>query len=179
MGLTSSNPLRHLFAKKEIRLTIAGLNAAGATTILYRLKLGEVVQTTITIGFNLETVEYKNISFSFWDIGAWNKSHLLWKYYLCNTHGLVYVVDSNNPETIDEAREQLLKLLSAEELQDSILLVFANKQDLPDAMSTSELTEKLGLQDIKDRLWHVQPASGISGEGLHEGLDWIIKHLKH
>lgn len=52
---------------------MVGLDAAGKTTILYKLKLGEVVTTIPTIGFNVETVEYKNISFTVWDVGGQDK----------------------------------------------------------------------------------------------------------
>ncbi|KAJ0011075.1 hypothetical protein Pint_33868 [Pistacia integerrima] len=49
---------------------MVGLDASGKTTILYKLKLGEIVATVPTVGFNVETVEYKNISFSVWDVGG-------------------------------------------------------------------------------------------------------------
>ena len=55
---------------------MVGLDAAGKTTILYKLKLGEVVTTIPTIGFNVETVEYKNISFTVWDVGGQDKVRL-------------------------------------------------------------------------------------------------------
>ena len=64
MGLTFSKVFGKLFGKKDVRILMVGLDAAGKTTILYKLKLGEVVTTIPTIGFNVETVEYKNISFT-------------------------------------------------------------------------------------------------------------------
>ena len=62
-----------MFGKQEMRILMVGLDAAGKTTILYKLKLGEVVTTIPTIGFNVETVEYKNISFTVWDVGGQDK----------------------------------------------------------------------------------------------------------
>ncbi len=106
---------------------MVGLDAAGKTTILYKLKLGEVVTTIPTIGFNVETVEYKNISFTVWDVGGQDKIRLLWRHYYQNTQGLIFVVDSNDRDRIDDAREELHKMLSEEELRDAVLLVFANK----------------------------------------------------
>jgi len=73
MGLTISKLLNRLIAKKEMRILMVGLDAAGKTTILYKLKLGEIVTTIPTIGFNVETVEYKNISFTVWDVGGQDK----------------------------------------------------------------------------------------------------------
>lgn len=64
MGLAFSKIFTRLFSKREMRILMVGLDAAGKTTILYKLKLGEIVTTIPTIGFNVETVEYKNISFT-------------------------------------------------------------------------------------------------------------------
>ena len=110
-----------------------GLDAAGKTTILYKLKLGEIVTTIPTIGFNVETVEYKNISFTVWDVGGQDKIRPLWRHYFQNTQGLIFVVDSNDRDRVSEARDELHRMLNEDELRDAVLLVFANKQDLPNA----------------------------------------------
>ena len=89
--------------------------------------------------------EYKNISFTVWDVGGQDKIRLLWRHYYQNTQGLIFVVDSNDRDRIDDAREELHKMLAEEELRDSVVLVFANKQDLPGAMTAPEVTDKLGL----------------------------------
>ena len=134
---------RFLKMKKDMRILMVGLDAAGKTTILYKLKLGEVVTTIPTIGFNVETVEYKNISFTVWDVGGQDKIRNLWRHYYQNTQGLIFVVDSNDKARIEDAKSELHKMLQEEELKEADLLVFANKQDLPRAMSAPELTEKL------------------------------------
>jgi len=128
-----------------------GLDAAGKTTILYKLKLGEIVTTIPTIGFNVETVEYKNICFTVWDVGGQDKIRPLWRHYFQNTQGLIFVVDSNDRERIQEGAEELQKMLQEDELRDAVLLLFANKQDLPNAMAISEMTDKLGLQSLRNR----------------------------
>lgn len=127
MGSMFSKVWQRLLGKKEMRILMVGLDAAGKTTILYKLKLGEVVTTIPTIGFNVETVDYKNISFTVWDVGGQDKIRLLWRHYYQNTQGLIFVVDSNDRERIDDAREELHKMLSEEELKEAVLLVFANK----------------------------------------------------
>lgn len=144
-----------MIGTKEMRILMVGLDAAGKTTILYKLKLGEVVNTIPTIGFNVETVEYKNIAFNVWDVGGQDKIRLLWRHYYTNTQGLIFVVDSNDRERIEENREELHKMLAEEELKDAVLLVFANKQDLPGAMSCPEITDKLGLHTIRGRTWFI------------------------
>lgn len=177
MGLTISSLFTRLFGKKQMRILMVGLDAAGKTTILYKLKLGEIVTTIPTIGFNVETVEYKNISFTVWDVGGQDKIRPLWRHYFQNTQGLIFVVDSNDRERIAEAQDELQKMLQEDELRDAVLLVFANKQDLPNAMSASELTDKLGLQNLRNRRWYIQATCAVQGDGLYEGLDWLSNEL--
>ncbi len=178
MGSLFSRVWERMVGTKEMRILMVGLDAAGKTTILYKMKLGEVVNTIPTIGFNVETVEYKNISFNVWDVGGQDKIRLLWRHYYTNTQGLIFVVDSNDRDRIEENREELHKMLGEEELKDAVLLVFANKQDLPGAMSCPEMTEKLGLHTIRGgRTWFIQATCAVRGDGLVEGLDWLSKHV--
>ena len=111
MGLTISSLFTRLFGKQQMRILMVGLDAAGKTTILYKLKLGEIVTTIPTIGFNVETVEYKNISFTVWDVGGQDKIRPLWRHYFQNTQGLIFVVDSNDRERVQEAKDELNKML--------------------------------------------------------------------
>lgn len=177
MGLTISSLFSRLFGKKQMRILMVGLDAAGKTTILYKLKLGEIVTTIPTIGFNVETVEYKNICFTVWDVGGQDKIRPLWRHYFQNTQGLIFVVDSNDRERIQEGATVLQNMLQEDELQDAVLLLFANKQDLPNAMAISEMTDKLGLQSLRNRTWYVQATCATQGTGLYEGLDWLSNEL--
>lgn len=69
------------------------------------------------------------------------------------------------------ARDELHRMLNEDELRDSILLVFANKQDLPNAMTAAEMTDKLGLHGLRHRQWYIQACCATTGDGLYEGLD--------
>eukprot|EP01121_Diplochlamys_sp_Union-15-3_P002519 TRINITY_DN12224_c0_g1_i1.p1 TRINITY_DN12224_c0_g1~~TRINITY_DN12224_c0_g1_i1.p1 ORF type:complete len:161 (+),score=23.80 TRINITY_DN12224_c0_g1_i1:143-625(+) len=155
-----------------------GLDTAGKTTILYKLKLGEVVATIPTVGFNVESVKYKNTVLDVWDIGGQDKIRPLWRHYYKNTHGLIFVVDSNDRDRIDEAAHELQTILKVVELQEVVVLVLANKQDLLKAMSVTELTEKLGLYVIRIRQWYIQATCANTGEGIYEGLEWLVNALK-
>ena len=177
MGIVLSKLWQKFFGKREMRILMLGLDAAGKTTILYQLKLGELVTTIPTIGFNVEAVEYKKINFTVWDVGGQYKIRLLWRHYYQNTQGLIFVVDSDDHERIDEAREELQRMLAEEELKETILLVFANKQDLNGAMTPADVAEKLGLAGIRGRPWHIQGCCATTGNGLHEGLDWLAEHI--
>jgi ADP-ribosylation factor protein 1 len=178
MGMMISKLWDGFFGKKEMRILMVGLDAAGKTTILYKLKLGEVVTTIPTIGFNVETVEYKNICFTVWDVGGQDKIRPLWRHYYQNTQGLVFVVDSNDRDRIEAAREELHKMINEDELRDAVILVFANKQDLPQAMTAAEVTDKLGLHSLRSRNWYIQACRATTGDGLYEGLDWLSATLK-
>lgn len=179
MGLTISSLFTRLFGKAQVRILMVGLDAAGKTTILYKLKLGEIVTTVPTIGFNVETLEYKNISFTVWDVGGQYKIRTLWRYYFQNTQGVIFVIDSNDRERVNEAKEELSGMLSQPELSDAVLLIFANKQDLPNAMSASEITDRLGLHSFKNRQWYIQSTCATNGDGLYEGLDWLSNQVKN
>lgn len=101
----------------------------------------------------------------------------LWRHYFQNTQGLIFVVDSNDRDRVSEARDELHRMLNEDELRDAVLLVFANKQDLPNAMTAAEITDKLGLHSIRQRHWFIQSTCATSGEGLYEGLDWLATNI--
>jgi len=177
MGLSFTKLWDRILGKTEAKMVMVGLDAAGKTTVLYNLKLGEVVSTIPTIGFNVETVEYKNLNFTVWDVGGQDKIRPLWRYYYQGTQGLIFVVDSNDRDRVEDAREELKKMLEEDEMRDAVLLVFANKQDLPNAMPAAEVTEKLGLHNMRNRQWFIQSACATTGDGLYEDLDWLSRTL--
>merc|ERR1719361_1331967 len=95
-----------------------------------------------------------------------------WRYCYQGTNGLIYVVDSNDRDRVDDAREELTKILDDDEIRDVAVLVYSNKQDLPTSMPAAELTEKLGLHNMRNRPWYIQSACATNGDGLYEGMDW-------
>ncbi|XP_026857925.1 ADP-ribosylation factor 4-like isoform X2 [Electrophorus electricus] len=162
MGIVFSFIFSRLFGKKEIRLLMVGLDAAGKTTVLYKLKLGEIVTTIPTL---------------VWDVGGQDIIRRLWKHYYPNTQGLIYVVDSSDCDRIEQASSELQNMLEEVELKDAVLLVLANKQDLPKAMPVQEMTERLGLRTMTGRTWYIQSTCAINGTGLYEGLDWLSEEV--
>lgn len=151
-----------------------GLDAAGKTSLLYRMKLGEVVATIPTIGFYVETVTHKNITLTCWDVGGRTKVRALYRHYISGAEAFIFVVDSIDRDRIEIARDELRQAFDLEDDdQNAAMLVLANKQDLPRAMSISEMTDKLQLNSIRDRPWYIQGCSATTGDGVFEGLDWI------
>ncbi|KAF3351084.1 hypothetical protein VdG1_00472 [Verticillium dahliae VDG1] len=189
MGGQLSKMMGKIFGSKEMRLLMLGLDAAGKTTILYKLKLGQDVTTIPTVGFNVETVTYKNVKFNVWDVGGQDKIRPLWRHYFSvisaayiataeSTQGLIFVIDSSDRARIEEARSELHRIINDREMKDSLLLVFANKQDINDAMKPQEVTEALQLSKLKDKVWYVVPSCATTGEGLLEGLAWLSNNVK-
>ncbi|XP_029450322.1 ADP-ribosylation factor-like [Rhinatrema bivittatum] len=161
------------------RILLLGLDAAGKTTIIYKLKLNETVTTIPTIGFNVETVEpIKNVTFTVWDVGGQQKIRILWKHYFTNTDGLVFVVDSADSERFIEAKSELKAILDNDEMKGVPYVVLANKQDLPGARSPHELVEELGLSKLRGHEWHVQGCCATNGDGLVEGMEKLSEMVK-
>lgn len=159
----------------EKKLLMVGLDAAGKTTILYKLKLGEVISSIPTIGFNVEQVSYKNLKMNIWDIGGQDKIRKLWKHYYDSCDGLIFVIDSNDAKRLPEAADELGKLHRELELKSVPFLILANKQDLPNAVPIHKMD--LNLAGMYGRNWKVQGCSAMSGDGIYEGLEWLKAQL--
>lgn len=102
----------------------------------------------------------------------------LWHHYYLGTNAVIFVVDSNDRDRIQEARDELHQVLSADELRGAVLLVLANKQDLPHAVCPSEMADKLGLHGLKSRQWYIQATSATTGDGVCEGIDWLSEAVR-
>merc|ERR1711877_106443 len=168
MGILISTLIDRFFPASPARIIMLGLDNAGKTTVLYKLKLGEVVTTIPTIGFNVESVQYKHINFTVWDVGGQTKIRPLWQHYFENSDAVIFVVDS----------QELDGVLNDDRLRNATLLVFSNKQDMPNAATTTEVTEKLGLGNRREREWFIQATCAVTGEGIVEGLEWLANALE-
>jgi len=167
---------RHTSPSSQVRLLLMGPASAGKTTILYRLRLGEVVTTIPTLGFNVETLTHRTTVFTAWDVGGRDKVRPLWRHYYQGTDAVMFVVDSaDRGDSLEAARDEFRRALNEEELAGKPVLLFCNKQDLPGALSPAEVAERLGFYSSKihDRPLLVLPCCATKGEGLREGLEWI------
>ncbi|XP_014275835.1 ADP-ribosylation factor 6-like [Halyomorpha halys] len=166
--------LSKVFGKKRMRILMLGLDSAGKTTILQKLRRpGEPMATIPTVGFNVETLTFRNVNFNVWDIGGQGKIRPLWRHYFTGTQALIFVVDCADIDRLDEAKEEFHRVLYDCELSDALVLVYANKQDLPGALSAEEIRQRLGLDHVKNHAWHLQPSCATSGDGIIEGLTWL------
>ncbi|XP_069132789.1 ADP-ribosylation factor-like protein 1 [Argopecten irradians] len=165
-----------LFGTRERRILILGLDGAGKTTILYKLQVGEVVTTIPTIGFNVETVNHKNLKFQVWDLGGQTSIRPYWRCYYSNTDAIIYVVDSVDKDRIGISKQELASMLAEEELKNAVIVIFANKQDIEGAMSPGDVTKALGLSSLK-HTYQVFKTSAIKGTGLEEAMEWLTTQL--
>ena len=164
-----------LYGPIEKRVLMVGLDNSGKTTILYNLKLGEVMKTVPTIGFNVEEVKYKKLTLTVWDIGGQDRLRPLWKHYYNGVNAVIYVIDTNDYDRIQESLEELKKLVDDDQLQSVPILIYANKIDLPHKININELNQK--CVGIMKTYW-LQTCCANTGEGLYEGLEWLNRHIK-
>ncbi|KAL1235970.1 ADP-ribosylation factor-like protein [Trichinella spiralis] len=163
---------------RDVRILLLGLDNAGKTTLLKGLVSEDITHVTPTQGFNIKSVVSDGFKLNVWDIGGQRKIRPYWKNYFENADILIYVIDSSDRRRFDETGVELMELLEEEKLTNVPLLIFANKQDLVNAVPASSLAEGLQLHTIRDRPWQIQPCSAISMEGVKDGMDWICKQVR-
>ncbi|XP_022687361.1 ADP-ribosylation factor-like protein 3 [Varroa jacobsoni] len=163
---------------KELRVLLLGLDNAGKTTILKKIASEDITHITPTQGFNIKSVTTQGFKLVVWDIGGQRKIRPYWQNYFDSTDILIYVIDSADQKRFEETGVELCELMQCDKLMRVPLLVFANKQDLMNSASPQDIAEGLNLQGIKDRTWQIQGCSALTGEGLKDGLEWVIKTVK-
>eukprot|EP01084_Bolivina_argentea_P241352 405208_1 len=156
---------------KPIKTLIVGLDNSGKTVLLYKLKTNELITSVPSVGFNTETVKYKEVLFEMSDLGRFTD---MYHHYYADTQFVIFVIDSNDKDRICDAKDILHKMFAEDTLKYAKFLIFANKQDLKNAVSVQEITDKLDVNNISNRMWKVIGCSVITGDGLHNGLDWLL-----
>eukprot|EP00729_Bicosta_minor_P012043 gene12043-30323_t len=159
---------------RELKILVLGLDNAGKTTILKQLADEDISTITPTQGFNIKTVTAAGFKLTVWDIGQ-RKIRPYWKHYFDEIDVLIYVIDSADKKRMEETGEELMELLDEPKLASAAILIYANKQDIPQAEKAGAIAKGLNLHTLRDRKWQIQPCSGLTKEGVKDGLDWVIK----
>jgi len=174
--------------KDEYCVVILGLDNAGKTTYLEAAKAslvknyvrGDPARVTSTVGLNIGGIKTSGISIQFWDLGGQVELQSLWDKYYSECHGVIYVIDSYDRERIEESKEAFDRMIRNEQLTSVPLLVLANKQDLADCMGVREVkpifNQSAHLIGTRDCM--VMPVSALTGEGILEGVKWLVECLK-
>eukprot|EP00929_Paragymnodinium_shiwhaense_P115249 TRINITY_DN839_c0_g2_i2.p2 TRINITY_DN839_c0_g2~~TRINITY_DN839_c0_g2_i2.p2 ORF type:complete len:178 (-),score=66.32 TRINITY_DN839_c0_g2_i2:298-831(-) len=161
--------------EKESRILMLGLDNAGKTTILKKLSDEDITHIMPTQGFNIKSLVQGDVKLNVWDIGGQKTIRPYWSNYFESSDALVYVIDSSDRRRLQESGQELAELLAEDKLGGVPLLVFANKQDLLQAVPADEIAAELKLADIQDRTWTIQACSAKEGDGLSEGMTWLTE----
>lgn len=174
--------------KDEYFILILGLDNAGKTTFLEQTKMKfnkqykgtSINKITSTVGLNIGKIDIRSIRLNFWDLGGQEELQALWDKYYAESHGVIYVIDSTDVERLNESKIAFDKMISNEALTGVPLLVLANKQDLEGCMSVPEI--KQTFKDCSSVIGHrdclVMPVSALKGDGVNEGISWIVNCVK-
>ena len=154
------------------KVLFLGLDNAGKSTLLFQMRDNQFKETVPTVGLNVESIKYRGMSFTLWDVSG--QATKLWKHYFDKINAVIFVVDSSDRERIIRAAEELTKVIEDEELGGAPILVFANKMDIEGIMPEQEVYEKLDLKKYeggeqrKEILF--QQCSAKNGDGVWEGV---------
>ncbi|KAL5110605.1 ADP-ribosylation factor-like protein 5B [Taenia crassiceps] len=165
------------FRPEGTKIVIVGLDNAGKSTILYQFVLNEAVQTSPTIGSNVEEFKWRNLHLVMWDLGGQESLRPTWSTYYAGSEFVILVIDSTDRDRLSISKSELYAILASEDLRKAKILIFANKQDVIGCMSVAEVGHKLNLTSIKDHPWHIQACCALTGEGLTQGLEWIASQV--
>lgn len=174
----------HLLSKQpQVEVLLLGLDNAGKSTLLYKLKHNATVSTVPTVGFNVEMMEArknrKSISVTVWDVGGQGKMREHWPSFHGNAAAVVFVVDSADPGRMSEARRELEATLRSEQLRGRPLVLLANKQDVGGAMTVTEIKDSFNMKKLcSGRDWFVQPCSATTGFGVEEAFKRVVLLVK-
>ncbi|KYR03104.1 ADP-ribosylation factor-related protein [Tieghemostelium lacteum] len=166
--------LLSIFQKKTVPILFLGLENAGKTTLLHKLKYGEFKNdiTATENGFNCESIVYDNKEWFIVDIGGNRNNRILYYHYIENAKAIVIVIDSTDRNRINELKSELSAIqqrVSSSDNRRPFLILLANKQDLTDAMSIDELTSQLEINSVlSTRNWIIRPISILNGNGVDE-----------
>lgn len=176
---------KYIFSKTEFHVLILGIDKAGKTTLLEKLKaqyskLEGLPPDRIvpTVGLNIGRVEVLNSKLVFWDLGGQLGLRSIWEKYYEEAHAVVFVVDAACPSRFEDSKSALEKVLRHEDLRGAPLLILANKQDLAEAVSADELARYLDLKKLDERAYTFEGVSAYDGTGIKESVDWLVEVME-
>ena len=171
MGLLFSK-----FYSIESKILLLGLDGAGKTSLLYKLRLNKDIITVPTIGFNVERIKNKNMTITVWDMGGQDKLRNLWKHYLSGADGLVFMIDSCDHERINLANEELYKIVCMPNQSLKYVLILANKCDKQSSIRDIERIFPTSFIKCKRDFVY---CSATDGTGIEKIMELMYQNLKN
>jgi len=176
---------KYVFTKDEFRVLILGVDKAGKTTLLEKLKSiylkgGGLPPDRVvpTVGLNIGRIEDANAKLVFWDLGGQVGLRAIWEKYYEEAHAIMYVIDASTASSFEDAKSALEKVIRHEHLRGAPLLIVANKQDLPGVINDEELAKFLNLKELDERPYMFQAVSAYDGRGIKSGIDWLVEQME-
>jgi small GTP-binding protein len=163
--------------KSTAKLFVFGLDHAGKTTLLNRIKDSIFIQTSPTLNVNILQILLNNLQIVCFDVAGQKRFRDSWRKFMNATNGLIFVIDSSDFQRIDEAREELLRVLEYEEAKGLPLLILSNKIDLSSHVTPQDIIQGLHLNELRDRDYTLIETSALNNIGVQEGFSWIAKQI--
>ena len=178
-----SSPFAYIYKlvipdKKNVNILMVGLPESGKTQIINWLKKRPFIEDyTPGFGYVTSDIEYNNLAFKIYELAG--QTINLWPDRCRDKQCIIFVVDSSAPNTIGNVRTEIQQMMDNDDLRDAMLLVFANKKDLPDSMNAEYIADKLGLTSFRGRTYKVIETSAKRGVGFAEGLEWLEEQFSN
>uniref|UniRef100_A0A1S4HEX4 ADP-ribosylation factor-like protein 6 n=1 Tax=Anopheles gambiae TaxID=7165 RepID=A0A1S4HEX4_ANOGA len=168
--------------KEQINILVVGLNNSGKSTIVNHFK-NPNERTSImvpTVGFSVERFENQGVFFTAFDMSGATRYRSLWEHHFKSCQGIVFVIDSSDRMRLVVVKDELEILLQHPDIANRRvpILFFANKMDCTDALSSVKIAAGLGLEKIKDKPWHISSSNALTGEGLQDGVQWMVHQIR-
>ncbi|KAA8495427.1 ADP-ribosylation factor-like protein 1 [Porphyridium purpureum] len=166
-------------------ILVIGLDGSGKTTVTYQITLGKHINTVPTMGHNKETMKYEGRKIDMFDVGGSMLVRETWRLYARAADAIIYVVDATDSGRMEEAAAALRKLFYTDDsfskpnsaLMQVPVLVLANKQDMPGAMSGQKVQRALDTDSLPCKSIQIIPASARTGENIQAAMMWLVNEM--
>ncbi|XP_058456169.1 ADP-ribosylation factor-like protein 6 [Malaya genurostris] len=182
MGLFDKLASMLKIKKEQINILVVGLNNSGKSTIVNHFKNPDERNSIIvpTVGFSVERFQNQGVFFTAFDMSGATRYRSLWEHHFKSCQGIVFVIDSSDRMRLVVVKDELEILIQHPDIANRRvpILFFANKMDCADALSSVKIAAGLGLEKIKDKPWHISSSNALTGEGLQDGVQWMVHQIR-